>query len=78
MIEAIGLYEMVLSAVFCVVIALHVPVPAGSVLRVRVRVVLEPDPWKNWKEGLGDRLGWKCTEWHGISGVGRCWEIGGR
>ena len=25
------------------------------------RVVLEPDPWKNWKEGLGDRPGWKCT-----------------
>ena len=24
-------------------------------------VVLQPDPLKNWKEGLGDRLGWKCT-----------------
>jgi len=24
-------------------------------------VVSEPDPWKNRKEGLGDRLGWKCT-----------------
>ena len=24
-------------------------------------VVSEPDPRKNWKEGLGDRLGWKCT-----------------
>ena len=26
-------------------------------------LVSEPDPRKNLKEGLGDRLGWKCTEW---------------
>ena len=25
------------------------------------QVVSEPDPRKNWKEGLGDRLGRKCT-----------------
>jgi len=24
-------------------------------------LLLEPDHWKNQKEGLGDRLGWKCT-----------------
>ena len=24
-------------------------------------LVSEPDPQKNWKEGLGNRLGWKCT-----------------
>ena len=24
-------------------------------------VVSEPDLRKNWKEGLGDRLGWKCA-----------------
>ena len=26
------------------------------------KVVSEPDPQKNRKEGLGDRLGWKFTE----------------
>jgi len=25
------------------------------------QLVSEPDPSKNRKEGLGDRLGWKCT-----------------
>ena len=25
-------------------------------------VVSEPDPRKNQKESLGDRLGWQCTE----------------
>jgi len=24
-------------------------------------LISEPDPWKNQKEGLGDRLGSKCT-----------------
>jgi len=24
-------------------------------------LVSEPDPRKNQKDGLGDRLGWKCT-----------------
>jgi len=23
---------------------------------------LEPNPWKNQKEGLGDGLGWKCIK----------------
>jgi len=23
----------------------------------------EPDT-ENWKQGLGNRLGWKCTEWN--------------
>ena len=30
-------------------------------LCVSVCIVSEPDPLKNWKEDLGDRLGWKCT-----------------
>ena len=24
-------------------------------------LVSEPDPRKNWKDGLGDRLGWNCN-----------------
>ena len=30
-------------------------------LMQKQRVVLEPDPGKNRKKGLGDRLRWKCT-----------------
>ena len=28
-------------------------------------LVSEPDPWKNRKEGLGDRLGWKLASFPG-------------
>ena len=31
-----------------------------AVRRPGYEVVSEPDPQKNRKEGLGDRLGWKC------------------
>jgi len=38
-----------------------VGIPPLGLYRGCSHVVSEPDPWKNQKEGLGDRLGWKCT-----------------
>ena len=35
--------------------------PMRRVPSPRVKVVLEPDPQKIEKEGLVNRLGWKCT-----------------
>ena len=59
---------------------------SGGLLYGTHVLVSGPDPRKNWKEGLGDRLGRKCTmrpacrhtsDWFikGSAGERSCWSI---
>jgi len=55
---------ILLSSEFGVVLA-EVTVSTESPLVYRqVRSNLRTRPLENGKEGLGDRLGWKCTKWN--------------